>query len=241
MASDLSIALHKLHGLLAQLEDAERSVSHGPRRIATAEKQVQAARDAVEQQKLEIKARRKAADECNLRLRTREAELLKLQGMLNQASSNKEYDIVRTQIATATNEKSQLEDLALSAMDLSDTSQQQLKSLEASLKQLETQSDRIRTEIKAAEPDLQKEVSALQAQVAAAEQLIPWGDKSALYLRLRAAHGRSALAAVEELCCSACNNRITTQDFVRINTGNLICCRECGRIVYAVGVVTPST
>lgn len=232
MASDLSIALQTLHGLLIQLEDAEKTLALGPRRIAAAEKQVQAAQAAIEQQKQDIKALRKSADEGNLKLRSREAELLKLQGMLNQASSNKEYDIVKSQIATAIQEKAALEDAALAAMERTDTAQQKLKSLEAGLKDHEAHQQKIRAEVQAAEPALREELAAVRARMEAAEKAIVWGDKAAVYQRLRAAHGRSALAAVEDLCCTACNNRMTTQDLVRINTGSIMMCRECGRIVY---------
>ncbi len=234
MASDLSIALQQLHALLLQLEDAERSLSQGPRRIAAAEKILKAGQDEIEKQKLEIKARRKALDEGNLKLKTREAELLKLQGVLNQASSNKEYDIVKGQIAAAVTEKARLEDSALAAMDASEESQKLLKELETVLKTQEEQLKKIRSEVEAAESGLKSEVAALQQKVAEAEKLIPWGDKVTNYGRLRKSHGASAIAPVEDLCCSACSNKLTTQDTVRINTGNLMCCRECGRIVYLI-------
>ena len=234
MASDLSVALHRLHALLIQLGDAERSLAHGPKRIAAAEKNLKAGQEAVDLQKQQIKASRKTADEGNLKLRTREADLLKLQGVLNQASSNKEYDIVKGQIASGNTEQARLEEAALAAMDEVDTSQQKLAQLEASLKVLEQQFQQMKSQIATAEPELRAQVDSFRAQVEEAEKGISWGDKAAAYLRLRGAHGASALAAIEDLCCTSCSNRVTTQDIVRINTGNLMSCRECGRIVYVV-------
>lgn len=234
MASDLSVALHRLHALLIQLGDAERSLAHGPKRIAAAEKNLKTAQEAVEQQKQQIKARRKAADEGNLKLRTREAELLKLQGVLNQASSNKEYDIVKGQIASGNTEQARLEEAALAAMDEVDQSQKKLAELESALKLQEQQFQQMKSQIIDVEPELRAQVDSVRAQVDEAEKAINWGDKAAAYLRLRAAHGAAALAAVEDLCCTSCSNRVTTQDIVRINTGNLMSCRECGRIVYVV-------
>jgi predicted nucleic acid-binding Zn-ribbon protein len=235
MASDLSIALSRLHLLLKQQEEVETTLSQGPRRIAVAEKSLQAAKDAVEQQKAEIKARRKATDEIQLKLRTKEAELLKLQGMLNQASSNKEYAIVKSQSETGSGEKLSMEDAALAAMDQVDAAQRRLKDLEAAVKQSEQQLAAIRSEVTSSETGLKTEQARLLHEVTTAEKAIDWGQHASAYLRLRAARLSGALAAIEDKFCTACNNSVTSQDIVRINTGSLQACRECGRIIYIVG------
>ena len=234
MASDLSIALHKLHVLLVQLEEIEGSLAHGPRRISACERKLAAAVAAVEDQKQTIKNNRKAADEANLKLRTREAEMRKLEGLLNQASSNKEYDIVKGQIATATADLATLEDSALAAMEESDNSQVKLKHLEADVTECRNKLSTVQNEVASAEAGLRNELEQLKIQVAEAEKAVKWGEHYSAYGRLRNAHLASALAAVEDMCCTACNNRITTQDAVRINTNVLMACRECGRLIYIV-------
>lgn len=234
MASDLSKALQNLHQLLHQLEDSDYLLAHGPRRIAAAEKAVRVATEDVENQKLAVKSARKHADECNLKLRSKEAELLKLTGMMNQASSNKEYDIVKAQLAAAGADRAQLEDAALAAMEQADSGQQKLKQLEADLRACEENFRTIEAEVKAAEPGVAAEVQRIQAEVEAVEKTISWGELVSNYGRLRGAHIAGALACVEDGFCTACNNRITTQDIVRINTGTLLACRECGRLVYIV-------
>ena len=240
MASELSKAVYRLHQLLIQLEESEKTLAHGPRRISAAERSVEDARRRIEEQKLEIRAARRKADECSLRLRTREAELLKLQGMLNQASSNKEYDIVKGQLGTATADKSQLEDEALGLMDEVDRCQQTLQKLELELQAREQTRKQVQAEVTAAEPGVRADVERVRSEVEMAEKAIAWGDKQAAYRRLRAAHISDALAAIEDRFCTACQNRVTTQDIVRINTGSLIACRECGRLVYIVDAVAVS-
>jgi septal ring factor EnvC (AmiA/AmiB activator) len=101
MASEMSVALGNLHRLLQQLAEAEAALADGPRAVTLAEKQVVQAEQAIEEQKQTIKANRKAADDLNLKLKTKEAELAKLTGQLNTASSNKEYDIFKGQIEAA--------------------------------------------------------------------------------------------------------------------------------------------
>ena len=56
---------------------------------------------AVEQQEENVKALRKKSDELNLSLKAREAEIAKLEGQLNTASSNREYDTIRSQMSAA--------------------------------------------------------------------------------------------------------------------------------------------
>jgi predicted nucleic acid-binding Zn-ribbon protein len=235
MASDVSISLSELHVLLKKLEDLEKTLAHGPRHIAAAEKSLQAAKDAVDQQKAEIKARRKAADEMNLKLRTKESELLKLQGVLNQASSNKEYAIVKSQSETGAAEKLAMEDAALAALDAADAAQRSLKDVEAAVKQCEQQLAAVRSEVQTSESGLKESLSQIQAEVAAAEKAIDFGGNVQTYLRLRSVRQSDALAAVEGKFCTACSNSVTSQDIVRMNTGSLLLCRECGRILYVVG------
>ena len=109
MASDLSIALSQLHGLLRQLAEAEAAFADGPRSITVSEKQVAQAEQKIEEQKAAIKQTRKTADDLNLKLKTKEAELKKLQGQLNAATSNKEFDIFKGQIASVGSERAELE------------------------------------------------------------------------------------------------------------------------------------
>lgn len=234
MASDLSKALQNLHQLLHQLEDSDNLLTLGPKRIAAAKKAANTAAEQVESQKLALKAARKQADENTLKLRSKEAELLKLTGMMNQAGSNKEYDIVKNQIAVANSDRAKIEDDALAAMEQADVCQKKLKQLEAELKDFEANARKVEADVKAAEPGVTAAIQKIQAEVAAVEKTIPWGDLVSNYSRLRGAHISGALAAVEEGFCTACNNRITAQDMVRVNTGSLLACRECGRLIYIV-------
>ena len=237
MVSEVSKAVYTLHQLLIQLEESEKTLAHGPRRISAADRSVAEARGRIEEQKQAIRAARRKADECSLRLRTREAELLKLQGLLNQASSNKEYDIIKGQVATATADKSQLEDEALGLMDEVDRCQRTLQTQELELKAREQTQQQVQAEVTAAEPRVRTDVDRVRTEVEVAEKTIAWGDHLAAYRRLRGAHVSEALAAIEDGFCTACQNRVTTQDIVRINTGTLIACRECGRLVYIVDAV----
>ncbi len=234
MASDLSIALSQLHGLLVQLAEAEAAFADGPRSITVSEKQVTLAEQKIEEQKATIKQTRKVADDLNLKLKTKEAELKKLQGQLNAATSNKEFDIFKGQIASVGSERAALENTAFEAMEEIDAAQATLKRLDVELKSLRQTVQTLRAEVDANRPGLEKTLEELKSQIAVAEKVIPPGEGLSAYRRLRIANGAGALAGIEDDFCDGCNCRVTNQDLVRIRTGEFLRCRECNRGLYVV-------
>ncbi len=231
MASEMSLALGNLHSLLLQLAVAETDLAEGPRAIGGAEKQMTQVEQQIEQQKLTIKANRKTADELNLKLKSKEADLAKLQGQLNTASSNKEYDIFKGQIEAAKTTRSEMEDTAFAAMEEIDAAQARLKQLEVDLQTRKTALQTAKTDYDARRPELEGAIATLQTQITDAEKVIP-GEGKANYLRLRKAHGAAALAVMEDDFCQACDTRVTNQDMVRIRMSEFMCCRGCGRYLY---------
>jgi predicted nucleic acid-binding Zn-ribbon protein len=180
MASEMSVALGNLHRLLQQLAEAEAALADGPRAVTLAEKQVVQAEQAIEEQKQTIKANRKAADDLNLKLKTKEAELAKLTGQLNTASSNKEYDIFKGQIEAAKKDRGEIEETALGAMEEIDTAQLKLKQLEAELQSRKKIAQTAKANFEASKPDVDARVAAMQSQIAEAEKVIPGEGKSGL-------------------------------------------------------------
>lgn len=232
--STMSVALSTLHSLLRQLSEAEGALAEGPRAIAISEKQVASTEQQIEQQKQTIKANRKQADELNLKLKSHEATLKKLEGQLNTASSNKEYEIIKGQIETSKKERGELEETALTAMEEIDTAQTRLKQLEAELVIKRQASLSAKAAVDAKRPELEANIATLNASIAEAEKVIP-GDQKANYLRLRKAHGAEALSPLEDDFCSACSGRVINQDLVRIRMSECMCCRSCGRVLYNPG------
>ena len=57
-------------------------------------------------------------------------------------------------------------------------------------------------------------------------------DVRALYDRLVAAKGDSAMASVQDRTCSACYTEITAQSQNDLLQERLVFCKNCGRILY---------
>lgn len=231
MASEMSVALGSLHVLLRKLAEAEAALAEGPRAVIVAEKQVAQIEQSIEQQKQLLKATRKSADELNLKLKTKESELAKLQGQLNTASSNKEYDITKGQIEAAKTSRVHMEETAFAAMEEIDTAQARLKELEADLVGRKKSTAAAKTAFDSGKPELESTLAALQLQIKDDEKVIP-GEGKAAYVRLRKAHGADALAVMEDGFCEACSTKVTNQDMVRLRMSDFMSCRGCGRILY---------
>lgn len=233
MASDLSVALRQLHLLLKQLAEAETTLADGPTAIAAAEREVALAEQRIEDQKASIKTARKHSDELSLKLKTKEAELRKLEGQLNVATSNKEFDITKGQIANVSVERAELENAAFEAMESIDEAQATLKQLESDVKIRQQEAKSVRADVEARLPAVEASLEKLRIEIAEAEKVIP-GDARAAYLRVRNAHGSGALAGVEDDFCEGCDTRVINQDLVRIRTGAFLFCRGCNRGLYVL-------
>ncbi|MEI7699961.1 MAG: hypothetical protein WCK86_09205 [Planctomycetia bacterium] len=234
MGSEISAGLKTLHGLLQQLAEAESSLSEGPRMIGLSERQIVTVEQQIEKQKLAVKDSRKSSDEINLKLKTKESEILKLEGQLNVASSNKEYEIIKNQITTAKRDRGEFEENGLLGLEAIDVANAKLKELEADLQKRKQQLQSTRASFEKEKPVLESGIQVLQQQISEAEKVIP-GNHIATWHRLRGAHGPGALSQLEDDFCSACSTRVTNQDQVRIRTGEFLCCRDCGRALYNPG------
>ena len=94
MSTDNRRAFESLHLLLQKLTNANQLLEHGPKRVANCEQKVVAAQEVCDHQKAEIQQIKKKADQTALHLKTSEGDVDKQKLRLNDAKSNKEYEII---------------------------------------------------------------------------------------------------------------------------------------------------
>lgn len=232
MSTDNRRAFESLHLLLQQLTKANQMLEHGPKRIATSEKKVVAAQQACEQQKAVIQQLKKKADQSALSLKTSEGEVDKQKLRLNDAKSNKEYEIIQGQISAAKAECETLEDAILDLLNQVDEANATLGQLSDQQTEAEEKVAAVKAKVAEKEPGLLAEVESLNAQIAEGEKHIPPGEAMSTYKRLRLSMADQALSKVEDGYCQQCNSLLTSQDAVQINMGKFLLCRQCGRILY---------
>lgn len=234
MAAETSLAFQHLHQLLQELADAEYMLGHGPKRIAAAEKKLALAEHNTASQRDQIQQLKKKADEASLNLKTREADIQKHQGRLNEAGSNKEYEIITDQINGLKESCAQLEDEILVMLSEVDDAGTELKNLQEEVAAQNGRLAEIKDDVAAKEPGLKENIARLEGEISEAEKVMPPGEGKSAYLRLKASQGAAGMSKVEDGYCLECNTAVTPQDAIRLNVGDFCLCRACGRVLYRV-------
>ena len=95
----LTEMLRTLHRIHRQHTDLKDRLSRGPRQVQVAESSVKKCEADLIQAKEAYKHAKMASDEKQLQLKHRESKLVDLQAKLNMAQSNKEYQLLKDQMA----------------------------------------------------------------------------------------------------------------------------------------------
>ena len=167
-----------------------------------------------------------------MQLKTSEGEIDKQKLRLNDAKSNKEYEIIGGQVAAAKQQCEGYEDVILDLLNQVDEAESKLQVLKGTQQEAEDKVASVTETVAQKKPGLLAEVEKLTAQITEAEKLIPTGEATSNYKRLRESMQDRALAKVEDGYCEECNSQLTSQDAVRVNVGEYMVCRQCGRILY---------
>jgi len=229
--SAATAGLKRLHELHIRLQDINKQLEHGPRQVK-ARQQILAKKQAeIDALKAELKQTRMLADQKNLQLKTNETKIDQLRGKLNQAQSNREFDVIRSQIDADTMANSVLEDEILEVLEKVDQQQHKIKQAEDEIAQTAADLRRVAQEVESGAPKLREQAIELQSALSDAEKILPQ-TAITTYRRLVQAHGAGALATVENNACTACFELLSANYLVELNTGKFLFCRSCGRLLY---------
>ena len=220
--------LHQLHTELAGFQDELR---RGPIRIRAAENLIAKREAAVDGEREKLTACKKSADEKNLQLRSNETKIQDLKGKLNLATSNREFDIIKGQIEADEMANSVLEDEILESLDKVDQAQVECGKFEEEVTAAKANRDKIAAEVAEAKPGLDANVAELEAEIAVVARPLP-GEVKEHYTRAIKSFGPEAMAVVKDKICQSCHISISPQMQVELNSGKIVICRECSRILY---------
>ncbi|QDT57378.1 Putative zinc ribbon domain protein [Caulifigura coniformis] len=227
VAADLT-ELHRLHSALKEIRE---DLSRGPRQLKIRDQVITNAKNEVTSKQEELKQTRLAADRKGLELKTLEAKLVDLRGKLNQAASNREYDILRGQIEADGAAKAVMEDEILDYLDRIDRLQKEIVIAHERVGQAEADKKSYSAQFAAEEPVLKQKEADLVGRMATAEKVLT-GETLSQYRRVVDAHGAEAMAPVENGVCTGCYVALRPQQRVQLNNGVLLFCSSCGRLLY---------
>jgi predicted nucleic acid-binding Zn-ribbon protein len=233
--------LIRLQQLDSEIESARRRIADIPavqEALAVRLEQATAAVAAVKERLAVSQQERKKIEAEVAGIQTR---LSKYKGQLLELKTNKEYQTMQHEIATAEEAIRSLEDRVLERMEEAENLARDLKAAEAELK---TQQAAIATERAALDAEgatLERTAGDTSAQRATvARQLSP----EALRLFEHVSKQRKGLAVAEarDGSCSVCHVRMRPQMYNEVRRGeNLIQCESCLRILYAPAATTQAS
>jgi predicted nucleic acid-binding Zn-ribbon protein len=223
--------LKELHDLHLRYAEVESQLDSGPRQIRVREKIAAKKQAAIDAQKESLMGLQKAADHKNLQFKTNEQHLAGLRAKLNQAASNKEFDIIKGQIEADNTANASLEDEYLEALETIDAGRRELANLEVELTSALAAVESAKQGVADEKPRLEAQLAELKAEIAAAESCIP-RELREDYRRLVAAKGSECLARVDAYACSECFVEVSPQQKVELRSAKATKCKSCGRVLY---------
>jgi predicted nucleic acid-binding Zn-ribbon protein len=227
----LTESLRILHRIHRQLSDLRDRLARGPKQVQVIEVNVKKAEEELAQAKSTHKQARIASDEKQLQLKQREAKLSDLTAKLMAASSNKEYQLLRDQIAADKQANSVLADEILEALERIDQLAAAVKTAEQNLGKQKEELARVKQRVGDQQQGLESELARVSAELATAEEMVPEAFK-ADYLRLARSTGADAMAPVEGESCGGCFQTLTPQVQDLLRRDKPVFCKICGRLLY---------
>ncbi|TWT73021.1 zinc ribbon domain-containing protein [Allorhodopirellula solitaria] len=229
---ELSTALlRRLHRIHQQQADLQSQARRGPMQIKAVQASVDNAQAAVDAELEVLKKTRMVSDEKHMQLQSREDHVAQLQRRLNEAATNKEFALLKEQIAADQQANSVQNDEIFEILERIDTLETQLTETKAKLAEAEAEAAKRTAEIEERQQRIAIDLGRVDVQLEETESQIPAVVK-ADYKRLVAARGEEALAPIENESCGGCYQTLTTQVVSQIMLSRLTYCPNCNAILY---------
>lgn len=223
--------LRELHRIHRQLADLHERLEQGPKQIRIRTAGVAQAEEQLAKLNADVKAARVAIDQKQLQLKASEGKVIDLKVKLNQANSNREYQALREQIAADEMAGSVLADEILEAMEKVDGMKALVPEAEKHVAKAKEELAKTQQHVREQDELLRGDIKRLEAALQEAESGLP-DDFREVYQRVVKAKGQDAMAPVEGSSCGGCYQQLTANTVNEINMGRVVLCRSCGRVLY---------
>ncbi len=223
--------LRTLHRIQRQRSDLQSQIERGPRQLKASEAIVaqhqSEAVDAVDK----LKKAKMAVDQKQLQLKSREERIRDLQKKLNTAANNREYSLLKEQIAADEQANEVLSDEILEGLERLDELELQRGARAEELKERQSDHTALCGQVELRLKGLKDDLSKVEAELVEAEAQLPASLKVD-YDRIVAARGEEALAPVDGENCGGCYQTLTSQMMNRLYLAQAVRCPACGAMLY---------
>jgi predicted nucleic acid-binding Zn-ribbon protein len=223
--------LKEIHRLRRHAKELETQLQRGPIVLKNQRGKVEKLEQALHEAQEAVKRLKVQIHEKDVSLKAKAQQIDKHLLQMNSASSKKEYDALKSEIARDREASKQLEDEILTAMLEVDEKTSRLPQVEEQLKKgkdelaaFEKNHQLRLTEQAAHLKQTLEELKAVEATLH--DEIRP------AYDRLMSAMGEDAMSAVHGRTCTACYTEITAQNYNDLVLGQFVFCKNCGRFLY---------
>jgi predicted nucleic acid-binding Zn-ribbon protein len=232
MSPDLErlIQLQHLETLIAE---ARASITLQPQRLAALEVRLNEARQAVESVKEQLKKNHDRRRELEKDVALYQGRLTKFKDQLSAVKTNREYQAMQHEIATAQTDLGAVEEKVLEQMLDADELTAAAKKAEAALaaqsKEIESEKKTLSQELATTEASLKQSTEARVALVKSLEpRLVALFEQVA-----KARKGVAICSATREGLCSVCHVRLRPPVFQQVrHNDSIVQCESCQRVLY---------
>jgi len=243
--------MEKAIDLLVKLQEMDRIRDRLQRKLDQVPKKLKSHTDTIEKLELEQEVRaatalqaRAEADRAELEVKTKEQRREAIKQQMNAPKlSNREYEVLRDELAGVLADINSLSDTALKSMEKATTAEEEKGQLVEEVTTRRAEYETAKAELEGSLSDVQGEVDRRATERAEFITEIPM-ESLAEYERVRRKHA-DAMALVEgdvdraanrmgaDLHCSACYITITANDAINvIGRTRIVHCKSCVRILY---------
>jgi predicted nucleic acid-binding Zn-ribbon protein len=226
-----AVVLREIHRLQSFARDLQQRIDFAPKQLKAQQGAVTRQEETLHKAQDAIKKLKVAIHEKEVSIKAAQQHIKKYEQQLNDITSKKEYDALRTEIAGEQERIRQIEDETLNAMLEVEERTAQVPGHEEGLRKAKEEFAAVERDYQARLDDWKRQREEAVRQLAEVEASLPRDVKSH-YDRLVRQLGADALAPVVNRTCSACNNEITAQMYNNLRTQQFVFCKSCPRLLY---------
>jgi len=226
------IQLQRLDTIIAE---AKSAIAQHPQRVAALEARLHEAKQAVESAKQQLKANADRRRELEKDVALYQGRLTKFKDQLSAVKTNREYQAMQHEIATAQSELEAVEEKMLERMMEADEITAAAKRAEAALatqsREIEAAKRAVAQELTSTEASLKE---ATESRAALIKELEP--RLFALFEQVaRVRKGVAICTATRDGLCSVCHVRLRPSVFQQVrHNDTIVQCESCQRVLYWV-------
>ncbi len=222
--------LKEIHRLKRHIKDLDSKLEQGPRAHKAHQLKVTQSEEALHKAQEGIKQLKVKIHEKEVSIKAAQQNIEKLEK--TSVSNKKEYDALRTEIATINKSIRKLEDEILEAMSEVEDKTKAIPESEQALKKAKADATQFESEHQERLTLWSTERQTALEQLAVVEATIPELIRPS-YERLVSSKWADAISGVQGRICVTCYTEVTAQMSNELQRGLFVVCKNCGRMLYA--------